>query len=375
MNPNAIRLEAAELRRSSRMRHVEVAQSLGISECQLVAAHAGSVASNAVLEDAASGIQAVAGTIYAVRLRAEWPAMLAALEAVGQAMALTRNHACVHEKTGTYYQSSVQDGVGLVLGGAIDLRVFYRHWAHGFAVCERTEKGMQNSLQFFDTAGCAIHKVFAKPMTDMAAWYDLVQRFANADQTPSLVLTPDNATVPDAASTELADAAVDLVAFRQAWASLRDTHDFGKLLKQFGVGRLQALRLADPQYVQAVEPAAAHSLLQAAARDQVPIMVFVANAGMVQIHTGPVHKIVVMGPWVNVLDDDFNLHLRQDLIASAWVVRKPTVDGMVTSLELLDEKGQLIAQFFGARKPGARELCEWRGLIEQLLLENDLCNA
>jgi hypothetical protein len=46
-----------------------------------------------------------------------------------------------------------------------------------------------------------------------------------------------------------------------------------------------------------------------------------------------------MGPWLNVLDPGFNLHLREDLIASAWIVRKPTADGVVSSLELFDAGG------------------------------------
>jgi putative hemin transport protein len=39
---------------------------------------------------------------------------------------------------------------------------------------------------------------------------------------------------------------------------------------------------------------------------------------------------------------------------------------VVTSLELLDENGGVIAQFFGARKPGKPELEEWRGLLKML---------
>ena len=74
-----------------------------------------------------------------------------------------------------------------------------------------------------------------------------------------------------------------------------------------------------------------------------------------------------MGPWVNVLDPGFNLHLREDHIASAWVVKKPTADGLVTSLELFDAQGETIAMFFGERKPGKRESCEWRALIDNLL--------
>jgi putative hemin transport protein len=97
------------------------------------------------------------------------------------------------------------------------------------------------------------------------------------------------------------------------------------------------------------------------------VMVFGGNPGGIQIHTGPVAKVVVMGPWLNVLDPGFNLHLREDHIASAWLVRKPTSDGLVTSLELFDAAGDTIAMLFGERKPGHAELCAWRELVDGLL--------
>ena len=97
--------------------------------------------------------------------------------------------------------------------------------------------------------------------------------------------------------------------------------------------------------------------------DAVPIMVFVGNPGMIQIHGGPVQRVEVLGPWLNVLDRDFNLHLRADQVAHAWVVRKPTHDGIVTSLELFDAHGETIAMLFGERKPGQPERPEWRRLV------------
>ena len=52
--------------------------------------------------------------------------------------------------------------------------------------------------------------------------------------------------------------------------------------------------------------------------------------------------------------------LREDLIDEAWVVRKPTEDGVVTSLELFDAQGEAIATLFGKRKPGIPEIEDWR---------------
>ena len=95
-------------------------------------------------------------------------------------------------------------------------------------------------------------------------------------------------------------------------------------------------------------------------------MVFVGSPGCLQIHTGPVKKLKEHGPWYNVLDPGFNLHLNEAQIDAAWVVRKPTADGVVTSLELFDADGGIIAQFFGKRKPGLPELEAWRAIVDAL---------
>src|SRR5262249_20710224 len=96
------------------------------------------------------------------------------------------------------------------------------------------------------------------------------------------------------------------------------------------------------------------------------IMCFVGNPGCIQIHTGPIKVLKAMGPWFNILDPRFNLHLREDAIAQAWVVKKPTSDGVVTSVELLDANGFCFTQFFGERKPGRAELENWRWIDNSL---------
>jgi putative hemin transport protein len=343
----------AHARLSSGARHRDIAQQLGLSEGELVAAHQ----------------HAPADGLVAQRLRPRWPAILARLEACGEVMALTRNASCVHEKTGVYRDCSVSGPagreVGLVLGGAIDLRVFYRHWAHGFAVSEPRARDVQRSLQFFDAAGTALHKVFVRPATDLGAWAALVEAFADGAAPLRPVPAP-------AADGERPDAAVDVAALRDGWASLRDTHDFFGLLRRHGVSRTQALRLAEPRFARPVDPASAQQLLSGAAGLGTPVMVFVGNPGMIQIHSGPVQRVEVRGPWLNVLDPGFNLHLREDHVAAAWVVRKPTIDGLVTSLELFDAGGETIAMLFGERKPGRAELCAWRELVDGLVGDQSL---
>jgi putative hemin transport protein len=95
-------------------------------------------------------------------------------------------------------------------------------------------------------------------------------------------------------------------------------------------------------------------------------MVFAGNRGNLQIHQGKIQTIRVMDNWLNILDPDFNMHLREDQIESAWVVVKPTTDGDVTGIEVFDKNKEMIVQFFGLRKPGIPELSKWRDLLNTL---------
>ena len=95
-------------------------------------------------------------------------------------------------------------------------------------------------------------------------------------------------------------------------------------------------------------------------------MVFVGNAHCIQIHTGPVCNLKWLDDWFNVLDPEFNLHLKTTGIAELWRVRKPSTDGIVTSWEAFDADGELIVQLFGARKPGEPERDDWRELTARL---------
>ena len=339
------------MRASGQTRHRDIAEHLGISEGHLIAAHIG----------VPDPVQPYA--LCAQRLRPQWAEMVKSLEWLGEVLALTRNASCVHEKEGVYRKVSEKGDVGLVLGGDIDLRIFYQRWHEGFAVQETSDRGEQLSLQFFDARGDAVHKVFLRPASDVDAYHALVTRFAYPDQKAGW------ASSGGASVTQALRQDIDVVAFRAAWRALRDTHDFTTMLDRFGLQRLEAFVLADRDQARSVATDSVKTLLEEASRQEVPIMVFVGNQGVIQIHTGLVSRIMVMGPWLNVLDKGFNLHLRMDHVAHAWVVHKPTDDGVVTSLELFDREGEVIAMFFGARKPGKPELPAWRALVDSLCEE------
>lgn len=326
------------IKQEKNLRNREAAQALGISEAEAIA--------NCIGHEA-------------IRLRGPFHELIAEIPKLGKVMALTRNESAVHEKVG-YYQNVSYDHVGLVLGPDIDLRIFYSQWHHGYAVTEETAKGVQRSLQFYDASGVAVHKIHLKEASNLGAWDWILEAYQHKDQSPGQSVLP--AAIVE---TEKPDSEIDVQGFKAAWLAMKDTHDFFMLLRKFGVTRTQGLRFAPAEHAYRVENTAVEHMLNAAA-NATSIMCFVGNPGNIQIHTGPIQKVLKMGEWINVMDPCFNLHLRMDLIVQSWVVKKPTDDGIVTSLELYDAENILIAQFFGERKPGKLELEGWREIVAQL---------
>jgi len=96
------------------------------------------------------------------------------------------------------------------------------------------------------------------------------------------------------------------------------------------------------------------------------VMIFVGNRGCIQIHTGPIHTLKPMGPWQNVMDPGFNLHLRLDKVVEIWAVEKPTQRGPAVSVEAFDAEGGLIFQVFGVGKEGRDTRPAWGRIVETL---------
>ncbi|MEZ5797730.1 MAG: ChuX/HutX family heme-like substrate-binding protein [Paracoccaceae bacterium] len=332
--PDTIRALRAE---TPKARARDFAATLGITEADLVAAHVG---------HGATAITADPDRLV------PWAGRL------GDVLALTRNDHCVHERRGEYLDYRTGAFAAMTLGPEIDLRIFAKHWVHGYAVEEPGEDGPRRSLQVFDAAGDAVHKVHLKPGSRHDLWADLTANMRLADQAQALNLSPrrpvEGARSDAAKATEL----------RRAWEAMTDTHQFTGMVSDHGMNRLGAYRVAGAPYVARLEPEAVTQVLRQAAEGAVPVMIFVGNMGCIQIHGGPVERIVPMGPWINVMDPRFNLHLRADRLAEVYGVWKPTRTGDVYSVEAFAADGELILQIFGYRKD--TPVAPWNALVAGL---------
>ncbi|OSN01990.1 hemin-degrading factor [Lonsdalea populi] len=285
--------------------------------------------------------------------------ILAALEGVGETKSITRNEYAVHEQIGFYRNQRIGGHAGVVLNPrGLDLRVFPEQWASVFFFIEQTARGERQSIQFYDRQGDAVLKVYGTEHTDWTAWQEMVERFTASDNAP-LALTPY--------SSPASDVVVDAARLEQAWREMQDVHEFFPLLKRHNLTRQQAFRHVSDDLACRVDNQALVTLLNAAHQDGNEIMIFVGNRGCVQIFTGVIEKVVPMDHWLNVFNAAFTLHLQGNTIAESWVTRKPTRDGVVTSLELFAADGTQIAQLFGQRTEGQPEQVQWRRQVSSLM--------
>ena len=336
IDPEAIR---AERREHPKLRARDLADKLKISEAQLLAAHCGQ---------------------SATRIDAHPDQIIRAAKILGEVMALTRNDSCVHEKVGIYDNYHPGAHASMVLTEDIDLRIFPAHWKHAYMVETPTETGLRRSLQVFDAAGDAVHKIFLRDASNQIAWDDLRLDLKLEDQSQMLQVAPrapKEKPKSDPAKRDI---------LRKEWRRMTDTHQFLRLTSKLKMNRLGAYRIAGAPFVRQVVAAAVNDAIKRLARDGTEVMIFVGNRGCIQIHQGPIETLKEMGPWQNVLDKGFNLHLRLDHIAEVWAVDKPTQRGAAVSLEAFDAEGGLIFQMFGVGKEGRDSRPAWRKLVADL---------
>ena len=338
----------------------DAARALGVSEAQLLATNIG----NGVTRLQADG-------------NVPREIMRAALD-LGVVQAITRNENGVIETTGTAskfkqagdkseqadakqdpeQEARQRNIAGGYLGGAIDLRFHFENWKYAFAVVQPGRDGkLSRSLQFFDANGTAVHKIYLRNDPGVAVYDKLVATFRLPEQNAPLNVL---AAAPKAA--EKPDAEIDVKEFQLAWKDMTDVHQFAQIMREFHLSREQALRLAPAGVVERVTPEALRTLLENAAKNKVAIMVFLGNDGLTQIYSGKIDKTMAAGGFFNVLDPDFNLHIRDTALRSGWVVKR----GGVTSVEFFDKDGTQVVSFFGVRERGKPQPQSWVELADSL---------
>lgn len=341
-------LEAFDAARAAqpRLPAIEIAERLAISEGELQAARLGR-------------------DVWTLPLS---PNEIAAhLPQLGQVKALTRSRLAVLEQTGDYPELNGGPQTGLLLDpGGLDLRLLYTHWhwaclirdpmpfPHTQPSDNEEELQWRWSLQIFNQHGCAVHKCFALENPLPRPWGALAAM--GTSDSPAFTQSMPRLKRPLPEAPTLAS----------EWAAMRDVHQFFTLLQRHHLERIEANQLMEGCYTRALPVNTLEILLKQANQRELPLMLFVASPGCVQIRTGVCPIPQRARGWLNLFGEQFTLHLNDTAVAQVWQVNKPNRDGGVTSIEAFDTEGALVLQIYAERREGSPEHHEWRQLLDEL---------
>lgn len=314
----------------------DAATQLGVSELELVATGSG---------------------ISCTPLRPEWPALMASFLELGEVMALTRSTSMVHESTSIFSNLKLKGNVAIFLRPGLDTRYLLKQWHHAYAVNEN----QRLSLQFFDRYGEAVHKIYLTERSNHHAYQTLIDNFRYASQ-PFLQIARN--PTPKSPANVTADA-IDATILRRSWASMVNVHEANQLIRQLGGQRQLIYPSLGEDYAKQLPTDTVENLLTTLAEEQHPFLLFGMNHGAVQSFSGVIKRLLRTGPWFNVLDTDFNLHLRTADIGEVWRILKPSADGLISSLSVLDTTGHEIMVMADQRGSKSRQSTAWADYLSR----------
>lgn len=345
-------LEAFDAARSAqpRLPAIEIAERLAISEGELQSARLGR-------------------DVWTIPLSPN--DVVARLPHLGRVKALTRSRLAVLEQTGDYPEVSGGPHTGLLLDpSGLDLRLLFTHWhwaclirdpmpsqtskSHDSEVKDSEETQWRWSLQIFNQHGCAVHKCFALENPLPRPWGALAALGTSAAPAFTQSMPRQKRPLPEAPT------------LASEWGAMRDVHQFFALLQRHHLERVEANQLMENHYTRALPVNTLEILLNKASQRELPLMLFVASPGCVQIRTGICPAPQRARGWLNLFGEQFTLHLDDTAIDQLWQVSKPNRDGGVTSIEAFDTEGSLVLQIYAERRESSPERREWRQLLNEL---------
>lgn len=261
---------------------------------------------------------------------------------VGPLMALTRNASAVHETIGFFERFSTYRTTAECHGPGIRTHLTSQKWVHGFSVEKRqTEKRRDEqrmcSFQFFDANGTAVHKIHTRPDSNFRAW-DRIAEAISLD--------------------------IDAEDVRSQLQANRGQEP-GRVVSSSGLETMFEGCKSNLEFHRVSNEAIEH-MLNAASAIGLPLICKVSSTGCLQTYEGPVAKIVTMGPWINIMDDQFHMHLRKDHLIGTYIASRANGAEVRTSLEAYDASGKRVIYFVNQDDGTAENESLWQKIIHEL---------
>lgn len=280
----------------------------------------------------------------ATPLGGRWGPMLQALPDVGRMRWRVENRLGSLEVSAALDEVDATARTAIGRGPGVELRLLLSRWAWGFAVDEAPHHGLRSSLRFFDEPGSELLRANLVADSDYIPYARMLSAFRN----PALPWTVEVAPEVSPARSP-SQAQPESAAIRAAWARQRRSTDTFRVLRQFGLRRPELYPHLQGAWTWRLTGRGVTRVLETLAQRDVPVSLSLANRGAILAHRGLLERVCSAGNALCILDPGVRMELNLNAVREAWVVERPSSRGPRTSVELLDEQGDVIVNLKDAR--------------------------
>lgn len=339
--------KAALLEEKPKLNQRELAEQIGVPEGSLVASGVGE------------------GT---VRLDRHPSRILPLLCDINDSLAVGRNRGVLMECRHAYAPPRFFESQAWMFGAKNSLRFQLGSWGESFFVPATDGRGA--SIQIFDHLGQAVHKCFF-PTESITADLESARHpkqkadlsWEGGGDSGSGNLIPDEST-QDIEHEHGHEHEQDR--FSRMWNDLGDIYNLDRLESACRLTRLQVLRQAGEESAQRLEKDSLLSALRAAARTGLPLRTEIDSPGCRLTRTTTLPEPQTFGKWLNLLGEDFNLHIDESRVHQVWRVALSLRPHPVTALEIFDKGDRPLLRFFPVVDNEGKEPASWREFLLNL---------
>lgn len=152
--------------------------------------------------------------------------------------------------------------------------------------------------------------------------------------------------------------------FRKQWCTLKSPEDYQHLLTRFKLSAVQGLRMIGDTWAMQISVDAFRSRIQILYELQLPCVIQTDAVEICPTYSSSIKQFEWNDPWLAIAHNGFSLRIHKSQIDSIWLVNKPGLEGIATSLEVYSPKEEAI---FNCRNSNeAHERAIWQDIITTL---------
>lgn len=230
------------------------------------------------------------------------------------------------------------------------------------AVTQRGPSKAKRSLQLFDRAGTLCHELRLRDEGRFADFDVLAELHAKG---------PLAFELPASRRKRRYDQVLVAGALRELWGAGCKDDEIAALLEDADKSRAWALRTVGSIWTERVVGEGPLSVMRRAVAGHLTLTVTLRHDGVEHHHVGLARRLHSTGGRLVLRAPGFSARVEGGRSSSTWLVRRPTKQGVETSLECHDSMNRLSVVISSTNVQGPRQEKAWNDLLADLEIMND----